>query len=95
VIRRLPDLAEAHMSLGMIRHAQLRYTEAIAELERALKLKPGLKDVRAMLGLDYFHVGEAPKKPPNNNVAVLQAEWNHYSPPPVGWLESWNVLESQ
>jgi len=28
------------------------------------------------------------KKPPNNNVAMLQAEWKHYNPPPIGWLES-------
>ena len=25
VIRRLPDLAEAHLSLGIIRHEQMRY----------------------------------------------------------------------
>jgi len=61
VISQVPSLAEAHMSLGLVRHQQQRYGEAIPELETALRLKPALKDARAVLGLAYLQAGQPAK----------------------------------
>lgn len=83
VLRRLPDFAEGHMSLGMIRSAQLRYMEAIPELEEALRLNPALNDARAMLGLDYFQTGVLPKAMELLEKAVKEDPSN---PEFKGWL---------
>ena len=83
VLRHLPDFAEGHMNLGMIRHAQFRYTEAIPELEQALRLNPALNDARGVLGLDYFQTGVLPKAMEQLEKAVKKDPTN---PEFNGWL---------
>jgi tetratricopeptide (TPR) repeat protein len=83
VLKKLPDLAEAHMSLGIIRSDQFRYVEAIPELQKALQLKAGLNNARAYLGLDYLRTGETSKAVEQLEMALKSDPAN---PKINGWL---------
>lgn len=59
VIHLLPAAAEAYASLGLVYHAQGKYQESAQSLSRAEKLKPGLKGVSFVLGMDYLKLHRA------------------------------------
>ena len=54
VLARAPNLAVAHLNLGLVRHDQLDYKSSTEEFSRALALDPGLKPARLYLGIDAY-----------------------------------------
>ena len=60
----LPRFAELHMNLGLAYQMQGRTPEAMAELGRALELKPGLAGANLMLGIDLCKLGQASRAIP-------------------------------
>jgi len=92
VLKLIPNSAEVHMHLGIVRHGQLRYTEAIPELQRSLELDPTLTAARAILGLDLFQIGD-------DSDAVVQLEKavkeDPADPQFNGWLGMAYVATSQ
>jgi len=73
VLALAPNFAEVHMNLGLLYQLQDRPSEAMVELERALKLKPGLVGANFFLGVDYCKLGEGAKAI-SHLKAALQAE---------------------
>ena len=58
-LRRLhPEVAEIHANLGVIYFHQKKFDRAIPELREALKLKPGLTNALAVLGMSMSEEGE-------------------------------------
>jgi tetratricopeptide (TPR) repeat protein len=57
VVRLAPQMAEAHVNLGLMYHALGRLDESIRELQAAERIKPGLVGVSLYLGIGYarFH----------------------------------------
>ena len=49
-----PDFAPAHFNLGLVREEQGRFEEAIASLQKALSLKPGMHGANLFLGITYY-----------------------------------------
>jgi tetratricopeptide (TPR) repeat protein len=49
-----PDMAEAHMNLGLSRFLQKHYQDAIHSLTTALKLKPELAPAKLFIGISSF-----------------------------------------
>ena len=64
VIAAAPAFAEVHMNLGLIYQLQNRVPEAMAELRRALKIKPTLAGANFFLGVDYCKMGEGARAIP-------------------------------
>src|SRR5437879_12201114 len=64
VIAAAPAFAEVHMNLGLIYQLQNRVPEAMAELRRALKIKPTLAGANFVLGVDYCKMGEGARAIP-------------------------------
>ncbi len=52
-----PEVAEIHATLGAMDFQQRRYAQAIAEIEEAQKLKPGLPRLNSLLGLSQAAIG--------------------------------------
>lgn len=52
-----PDFAEIHMNLGLVEHAQGKFDESAASLERSLKLKPGLFAAMLFQGINFCKLG--------------------------------------
>lgn len=51
-------LANAHKSLGQLYYEIGKYDDAIAEIEKALKLNPDFKDISTLLGKIYIDKGD-------------------------------------
>jgi len=66
----MPRFAELHMNLGLVYQMQGRTPEAMAELGRALELKPGLAGANLMLGIDLCKLGDGSKAVPLLTAAV-------------------------
>src|SRR5271165_6602699 len=73
VLALAPNFAEVHMNLGLLYQLQDRPSEAMVELRRALKIKPGLVGANFFLGVDYCKLGEGAKAI-SHLKAALQAE---------------------
>ena len=58
VLKTAPDLAEAHMNLGLLYHDQARYDQAIGELRKAVKLDPNLVGANYFLGINLYFKSE-------------------------------------
>src|SRR5215813_9892537 len=58
VIEEAPGFAEAYMNLGLVRHQEKRFEEAIHLFRQALKRKPTLQAANSVLGLDLYLLGE-------------------------------------
>jgi tetratricopeptide (TPR) repeat protein len=56
-----PDLAGPHANLALIRRQAGKYAEAIADLERAVRLAPQRADLLNQLGVTYRMAGEFAK----------------------------------
>lgn len=62
VVAAQPSFAEAHLNLGLVREEQGRNDEAIANLKKALQLKPHLRGASLFLGIAEYrlnHFAEA------------------------------------
>jgi tetratricopeptide (TPR) repeat protein len=59
-----PNFAEVHMNLGLLYQLQERVPEAMAEFQRALKIKPALAGANFFLGVDYCKNGQGAKAIP-------------------------------
>ena len=70
MLRTLPNEPGLLMNLGMALAMGGREAEAVAPLERALKLKPGLIPAQLFLGSSYLALGKAEKAVPALEVAV-------------------------
>jgi tetratricopeptide (TPR) repeat protein len=65
-----PAVAEAYASLGLVYNAQADFKQSAQALERARKLKPGLRGVDLYLGLDYLKLHEPVRAVPYLERAV-------------------------
>ena len=65
-----PDFAEAHMNLGLLYQLQDRTLEAMAEFQRALKVKPALTGANFFLGVNYCNLGQGSKAIPYLKLAA-------------------------
>jgi predicted Zn-dependent protease len=70
MLRTLPNEPGLLMNLGMALALGGHEAEAVAPLERALKLKPGLIPAQLFLGSSYLALGKAEKAVPALEVAV-------------------------
>jgi Flp pilus assembly protein TadD len=52
-----PGIAEVHANLGLIYFEEGKFGQAIAPLQRALKLKPNLAKTDALLAMAFSEVG--------------------------------------
>jgi tetratricopeptide (TPR) repeat protein len=59
-----PAVAEAFASLGLVYNAQADFKQSAQALERADKLKPGLRGVDLYLGIDYLKLHEPARAVP-------------------------------
>ena len=59
-----PAVAEAFASLGLVYNAQADFKQSAQALERAEKLKPGLRGVDLYLGIDYLKLHEPARAVP-------------------------------
>jgi tetratricopeptide (TPR) repeat protein len=57
VLARAPNLAVAHLDLGVVRHDQHDYAASTAEFARAASLDPSLHQARLYLGMDAYWWG--------------------------------------
>jgi tetratricopeptide (TPR) repeat protein len=58
VVRLAPQMAEAHVNLGLMYHALGRLDESIRELQTAERIKPGLVGVSLYLGIGYARLNQ-------------------------------------
>lgn len=65
ILKIRPKWALIHQSLGVVRHLQSRYPEAITALEQALKLEPSLWGSHLFLGMDYYRTNQFLKAIPS------------------------------
>jgi tetratricopeptide (TPR) repeat protein len=75
-IRLAPDLAEAHLNLGLVQNRQGKLEKAIESFEKALQLKPSLTGVHAALGIDLLALGKPGEAVPHLEKA-LEADPNN------------------
>ena len=68
-VRAAPDLAEAHLYLGLVLHESKAFSPAAEALERALALKPGLPGARELLGYDLLMLGRPAESIPHLDAA--------------------------
>ena len=54
VLARVPNLAVAHLNLGLVRHDQHDYAASTQEFSRAASLDPSLHHARLYLGIDAY-----------------------------------------
>ncbi len=59
-----PAVAEAFASLGLVYNAQQDFKQSVQALEKAGKLKPGLRGVDLYLGIDYLKLHEPARAVP-------------------------------
>ncbi len=52
-----PDFAEMHMNLGLVLHAQNKYDESVAALDRSLRLSPGAFAAGLFQGINFCKLG--------------------------------------
>src|SRR5690348_367452 len=58
VVAAQPSFAEAHLNLGLVREEQGRNDEAIANLKKALQLKPHLRGASLFLGIAQYRLNQ-------------------------------------
>ncbi len=68
VIRRAPQLGNAYHNLGIVYFMGRKYGDAVAVLEKAVKINPRLSEAHAVLGLAHYELYE-----PEKAVAALQS----------------------
>ncbi|MCY4189202.1 MAG: tetratricopeptide repeat protein [Bryobacterales bacterium] len=68
-VRAAPELAEAHLYLGLVLHENEQYAAAADALSKALGLKPQLPRARELLGFDLLMLGRAAEAVPHLDAA--------------------------
>ena len=71
-VRAAPDIAEAHLYLGLVLHESNDFSAAADSLGKALALKPGLPGARELLGYDLLMLGRAREAVPQLEAALLE-----------------------
>lgn len=75
-----PQIAELYANLGLVYYAQSKFSDSAAALDKAARLKPGLRGVNLWLGINDVKLGEPAKALPllreavRENPTDLQAE---------------------
>jgi tetratricopeptide (TPR) repeat protein len=59
-----PEIAEIHATLGVVYFQEKKFDLAVAELRRALRLKPGLARASTLLAISLSEIGEYPEALP-------------------------------
>jgi tetratricopeptide (TPR) repeat protein len=54
VVKESPNFAEGYLNLGLVREEQGRHEEAIANFQKALRLKPGLRGASLFMGIAEY-----------------------------------------
>jgi len=81
VSKAVPAFAEAYLNLGLVREEQGRHEDAIANLQKALGLKPRLHGANLFLGLAHFHLNQLEPA-----AAAIQKEVAAYPKDPQAWM---------
>ncbi len=68
-----PDIAEIHATLGLVYFQEKKFDQAVPELRRALKLKPGLGKASTLLAMSLSEVGEYQEALPGLQKCFQQA----------------------
>jgi tetratricopeptide (TPR) repeat protein len=68
-----PDIAEIHATLGLVYFQEKKFDQAVPELRRALKLKPGLGRAGTLLAMSLSEVGEYQEALPGLQKGFQQA----------------------
>ncbi|HEX4951085.1 MAG TPA: tetratricopeptide repeat protein [Blastocatellia bacterium] len=58
VLKMRPNLAEAYVNYGLVRHEQRQFSEAVKLFEKALALKPSLANAHLFLGISYYSLNQ-------------------------------------
>ena len=58
IVKQAPTFAEAFLNLGLVREEQSRHEEAIASLQKAVHLKPGLRGANLFLGIAEYRINQ-------------------------------------
>jgi tetratricopeptide (TPR) repeat protein len=56
IVKESPTFAEGYLNLGLVREEQGRHEEAIANFQKALRLKPGLRGANLFLGIAEYRI---------------------------------------
>jgi tetratricopeptide (TPR) repeat protein len=54
IVKESPNFAEGYLNLGLVREEQGRHGEAIANFQKALRLKPGLRGANLFMGIAEY-----------------------------------------
>ena len=58
VVKESPNFAEGYLNLGLVREEQGRHGEAIANFQKALRLKPGLRGANLFMGIAEYRTNQ-------------------------------------
>ena len=68
-----PNIAEIHAALGLVYFQEKKFDQAVPELRRALRLKPGLPRANTLLAMSLSEVGEYQEALPGLEKGFQQA----------------------
>ena len=81
VVKQAPAFAEAYLNLGLVREEQGRHEEAIANLQKALQLKPRLRGANLFLGIAEYRTDQL-----DSSIAALRKETAINSKDANAWM---------
>jgi len=58
IVKESPNFAEGYLNLGLVREEQGRHGEAIANFQKALRLKPGLRGANLFMGIAEYRTNQ-------------------------------------
>src|SRR6266436_6057907 len=58
IVKVSPNFAEGYLNLGLVREEQGRHGEAIANFQKALRLKPGLRGANLFMGIAEYRINQ-------------------------------------
>src|SRR5882757_854017 len=58
IVRESPNFAEGYLNVGLVREEQGRHGEAIANFQKALRLKPGLRGANLFMGIAEYRTNQ-------------------------------------
>ena len=76
-----PSFAEAHLNLGLVREEQGRNEEAIASLQKALRLKPRLRGANLFLAIAEYRLNHFEKA-----IDAVEKETSYYPADSNAWM---------
>jgi tetratricopeptide (TPR) repeat protein len=81
VLKAAPTFAEAYLNLGLVREEQGRHQEAVANLQKAIVLKPRLHGANLFLGIAHFHLNQL-----DSAVAAIHKETADFPKDATPWM---------